>query len=291
MNNFFVHYSLLAPLALTGLFFVCCLVFFVLAQKYIWPYVLPFLKIIAADPWSYLHRLPVNPLIIKATQAEFFDRRAFFSPYKKYFSYRSVLRYKEFSWWIACLITIYAFFILPVDQAIIISCITILCAFRWPEWFLLKQDKELKRRAERELSNIIDLLRLFVSAGQNLEQAVRHIASPHNGWWGDFFIHLTTQLDAGQNFDRVLTDSAERLDSPDYRRFVVALKQAQTLGVPLSATLSVQATLLRSRRRQLAETAARKASVKIALPLALCIFPALLIIYLTPAVLRLFNDL
>ena len=159
-------------------------------------------------------------------------------------------------------------------------------AFYLPELYLRRRVMRRKRRALRYLGYLIDLLRLQVSSGINLSTAFYALAAHLGEPWKGELRHLVFLLDRGVPFEQALTRITARLEVEDFSRFVLALKQAQLLGVSLTATLTIQAETLRTRRKQRAEEKARLASVKIALPLVFFIFPALLIIYLGPAVLR-----
>ncbi len=64
------------------------------------------------------------------------------------------------------------------------------------------------------------------------------------------------------------------------------LVQAEKFGTGLAESLRVQSEVMRSRRTQRAEELAAKIPVKMLLPLALFIFPTLLIVMLGPAVIR-----
>jgi tight adherence protein C len=64
---------------------------------------------------------------------------------------------------------------------------------------------------------------------------------------------------------------------------VLALVQADALGMPIGRVLKTQATEMRSKRRQWAREKAGKLPVKILIPLVLFIFPAVLVIVLGPA--------
>jgi tight adherence protein C len=59
----------------------------------------------------------------------------------------------------------------------------------------------------------------------------------------------------------------------------------------MSDTLRVFSDTLRTKRRQAAEEAAAKTALKIAFPLVLFIFPALMVIILAPAIIQLMTGL
>lgn len=69
------------------------------------------------------------------------------------------------------------------------------------------------------------------------------------------------------------------------------LIQADKLGTSIAQSLRSHAESMRTKRRQRAEQAARKAGIKLAFPLVFMIFPALLIVILGPAVIQLMQAL
>ncbi|GEM_PF-1905340 len=156
----------------------------------------------------------------------------------------------------------------------------------WPELYLRRYVVMRKKRIRKMLAYVIDLLRLQVGAGFSLESSFRVLAQSMRGEWGKELTHTIFLLDHGVAFDDAFRQLADRIALDDLNRFVLAVRQGQILGASLTETLAIQAEMLRTRRRQRAEERAQLASVKIALPLVFFIFPALLIIYLAPAVLR-----
>jgi tight adherence protein C len=72
--------------------------------------------------------------------------------------------------------------------------------------------------------------------------------------------------------------------------FVAAVVQSEQLGVSMSRVLRIQADQMRMKRRQHAEEQARKAPVKMMIPLVFLIFPSILIVLLGPAGILLFTS-
>ena len=70
--------------------------------------------------------------------------------------------------------------------------------------------------------------------------------------------------------------------------------QADKFGTSIAEALRIQSDVMRVRRMQRAEELAAKIPTKMLLPLVLCIFPALMLVMLGPAVIQLLtaiNDL
>jgi tight adherence protein C len=83
---------------------------------------------------------------------------------------------------------------------------------------------------------------------------------------------------------------ADRLGVPEMTSFIAAVIQSEQLGVSLARVLRIQADQMRIKRRQIAEEAARKAPIKMLIPLSLLIFPSICIVLMTPAVLMLMQS-
>lgn len=236
--------------------------------------------------WLWFNAVPVSPLTKILTRETHIVRLAEQAHMRNTFSLPRVLRYKELSLWVSFIIVVVLVPTTPLDQVVLVAVLLCSLSWRWPELFLARQALRVQRSLEKDLTSVLDLLRLYVSAGRNLEDAVRSVAGLIGGGWHTILGSVVYRLDSGVPFEAALEHGAGLAAAPDFDRFLLALKQSRLLGASLSGTLTAQATFLRSRRRQRAEEQARSAAVKITLPLVLCIFPALLIIYLAPAVLR-----
>jgi tight adherence protein C len=84
---------------------------------------------------------------------------------------------------------------------------------------------------------------------------------------------------------------SDRLDIAEMTSFVAAIIQSEQLGVSMAKILRIQADQMRLKRRQRAEEEAHKAPVKMVIPMALLMFPTIMIIVLTPAALQIMTSL
>ena len=158
-------------------------------------------------------------------------------------------------------------------------------------WFL--PDLLLSARGDRrvdainrELPDILDQLTISVEAGLGFEAAMARIGIRADTTLGDEFGRTMQDIQLGVSRLDALEGLAARTKSEDVRTFVLALRQAERMGVPLAKTLRIQAQEMRSKRRLRAEEAAYKLPVKMIFPLGLCILPALFIVILGPAAIQ-----
>ncbi len=157
---------------------------------------------------------------------------------------------------------------------------------------LLDHRAEARKTAIRaELSDTIDQLALMVRAGLGLDAAIARTARAGDQPLNHELMRVIQDIRVGVDRSVALTNMADRVDIPELRSFVASLAQSERLGVPVAQTLQIQADELRIKRRQLAEEQAMKLPVKILFPMVVCIFPALFIVLLGPAAIRIYEEL
>ena len=83
----------------------------------------------------------------------------------------------------------------------------------------------------------------------------------------------------------------QRTGVDDLKAIGAVFIQSKEIGGRLGPSLRAAAELLTSKRRLMAEEAAQKSSVKMLLPLVLLILPAMMLIILGPAIIRIFQML
>jgi tight adherence protein C len=144
---------------------------------------------------------------------------------------------------------------------------------------------------QRALPDVLDLLVISVEAGLGFEQAVDRVIANVPGELADEFARVLGETQAGSNRSDALRGMQQRVDIAEIRSFVLAMIQADTFGVSIGRVLRAQADEMRIKRRQMAQERAQKAPVKMMIPMVLCIFPALFVVVLGPAIINISRNL
>jgi len=160
-----------------------------------------------------------------------------------------------------------------------------------PERIVLSKAVERRAAIAAEVADVVDQLAVVVRAGLGLDAAMARVARSSTGMFGEELQRVVQDVRVGMPRADALRSLAERVDLPELGLLVRALVQSDKLGVPLSATLELQANEIRIARRQAAEERAMKLPVKILLPTMLCMLPALMAIVLGPAMLNVYEAL
>lgn len=170
----------------------------------------------------------------------------------------------------------------------------------WPVWVwlvgfgvgYLLPDWDLERRAATrrglvlmELPTILDMLTLATSAGMALEQAIEEVARHSEGLVARELRLVVRELALGQGrtLDEALVAMADRLGLPELERVIGRMGAAYEQGLPLAQALAAQAQALREQQRLHVVEEGGKATVRMLLPVALLILPALFVVVLVPA--------
>lgn len=157
--------------------------------------------------------------------------------------------------------------------------------FVGPDAILDRKVTERVHAVRMALPEILDLLVISVEAGLGFEQALDRVVDAVPGPLSDEFSRMLGEMRAGSSRADALRAMEARLDVQEVRSFILTMIQADTFGVSIAQVLRNQADEMRIRRRQYAQELAQKAPVKMLIPMVFCIFPALFVVVLGPAVL------
>jgi tight adherence protein C len=157
--------------------------------------------------------------------------------------------------------------------------------FLLPDWDL--QRRETRRRAlvVMELPTLLDVLTLATSAGMALEQALEEVARASEGVVAAELRQMVRELALGQrrNLVEALDAMAERLGTPEVEHVLGRMSAAYQQGLPLQQALAAHAQGVREQQRLQIVEEGGKATVRMLLPVALLILPALFVVVLVPA--------
>lgn len=143
----------------------------------------------------------------------------------------------------------------------------------------------------KAMPDALDLLTICVEAGLGFDAAMSKVSEKWDNELSIAFSRCIREIQLGKIRREALKAMADRLGIPEMTSFVAAIIQSEILGVSLAKVLRIQSDQMRIKRRQRAEEEAHKAPVKMIIPMALLIFPSIIIIILTPAALQIWFNL
>jgi tight adherence protein C len=160
-----------------------------------------------------------------------------------------------------------------------------------PDAILMGRARERQTAIQRHLPDVLDQITVSVEAGLGFDAALAQAGRTGKGPLAEELARAVQDVGIGVPRQAALAGILDRTDVADLRHFVLAVKQAEHYGVPIAQVLRVQSKELREKRRQSAEEHAMKIPVKIVFPLIFCILPALFVVILGPAGMRIADTL
>lgn len=158
-----------------------------------------------------------------------------------------------------------------------------------PVGYLMRTVRKRQERIRRSLPDALDLLVVCVEAGISLDAAVLRVAKDmvhvHPELAREFLI-VNRRTNAGMTREAALRGMWERTGVDEIRTLVSSLIQSEKWGTSSSRVLKVSSESLRRKRRFNAEKRAATAPLKMIIPMALLIFPALFVVIMGPAAMK-----
>jgi tight adherence protein C len=175
---------------------------------------------------------------------------------------------------------------MALPRRIVLTGIMAIVGYYLPSLWLRSKTSSRQREITRSLPDALDLLTICVEAGLGFDGAIARVAEKWDNELSREFRRVLQEIQLGKLRREALRGMANRIEVPEVSTFVAAIVQAEELGVSIAKVLRIQADEMRRRRRQRAEELARQAPIKMLPAIAFLIFPAIFVVLLGPAVLR-----
>lgn len=159
-----------------------------------------------------------------------------------------------------------------------------------PRLFVVRRAHRRQRSIQKALPDTLDLLTTCVEAGLGLNQALVRVSEdvlPLSRDMSDELTITNLEIRAGSSRPEALRNLSTRTGLTDVSSLTAMLIQTDRFGTSIAQALRVHADTMRDKRRQRAEEAAAKTTIKLLFPLVMFVFPAIFVVILGPAVFHL----
>ncbi len=163
-----------------------------------------------------------------------------------------------------------------------------------PVFYVGRRAKARQKELQLALPDTLDLLVVCVEAGLGLNQAIVRVSEEIrylSAVTSEEFALVNLEIRAGTAREDALRHLGERTGQEDLRSLAAMLIQTDRFGTSVAQALRVHADTLRSKRKQRAEEAAAKTTIKMLFPLVFFIFPAMFVVILGPAMIQITKTL
>ncbi len=181
---------------------------------------------------------------------------------------------------------------IPAETAFLFMATLTLVGYMFPKTYVRLSARRRQHRLRLSLPDALDLLVVCVEAGMGLNQAIVRVSEELRGTHpeiADEFRLVNLEIRAGRTRPEALRSLGERTGVDDIMSLASMIVQTDKFGTSIAKSLRVHSDSLRVERRQRAEEAAAKTTIKLIFPLLFCIFPSLFVVILGPAAMHLWQ--
>jgi len=170
-----------------------------------------------------------------------------------------------------------------VGTRIFVVLLFTVLGFAFPQLWLQGKINSRQEEIRKAMPDALDLLTICVEAGLGFDAAMAKVSEKWETQLSSGFARAIREVQLGKTRREALRDMSDRMGVPEMTSFVAAVIQSEILGVSMAKVLRIQSDQMRMKRRQRAEEKAHQAPIKMLLPMALLIFPSIMIILMLPA--------
>jgi len=172
----------------------------------------------------------------------------------------------------------------PESRTLLSGVLVILVMFILPILWLRLGVSRRQKEVQRSLPDALDMMSVSTAAGLGFDQALQKVSQFYKTAAGEEFGRVVSEMEVGVSRQRALRNFATRVQLSEISSFVAVIIQSEILGMSIADVLHSQAEQMRIQRQYRAKEEAQKLPVKMMVPLALLILPALLAVLLGPTI-------
>lgn len=170
----------------------------------------------------------------------------------------------------------------PFMLLIMLAAGPAVAAYIAPSFILDAAIRDRKIAIARRIPDMLDMVSTTVQAGTALNGALAAAVNGMQGPLADEFRMTLSDIRVGMSRADAFNAMARRVKQPDLSSVVTAIVQTERLGGDIARVLNELAEEARSRRLGRAEELAAKIPVKMVIPMALFMLPALFVMIFGP---------
>lgn len=172
---------------------------------------------------------------------------------------------------------------------LLVGAVVFLWCYIFPVLWLRMLVSSRQNKLRKGLPDALDMLSVCADAGLGFDQSLQRVSEHWTTPIGIELGRVVAEMEMGSSRREALRSLADRLDVSEISSFVSVILQSEQLGMSIADTLHAQAEQMRIERRFRAQEVARTLPIKMLVPLAFMIFPAIIAVVLGPAIPQLFD--
>lgn len=169
-------------------------------------------------------------------------------------------------------------------RILVANSLIILILFLIPILWLRMRVAKRQNQIRKSLPDSLDMLSVCASAGLGFDQALLRVSQYFATATGAEFGRVVAEMEVGVSRAQALRNFSDRVGISEISSFVAVIIQSDQLGMSIADVLHSQAEQMRMQRQYRTKEAAQRLPVKMMIPLAFLILPALLAVLLGPTV-------
>ncbi len=178
------------------------------------------------------------------------------------------------------------------QRGLLMGITVVLCTLGYflPSLILNGMIRSRQHKIKEALPDALDLLVVCVEAGQGLDAAIKRVSEDlqtSSPIISQELLLVNLEIMAGLERQQALKNLGERTGVEELISLCNVLIQSERFGTGIAQALKAQSDFMRISRRQRLEGLAAKTPVKLVFPMLLFIFPAIMVVLLGPALIRL----